>query len=65
MRAGAGPARRADRDRQRSVARSRSIDPEDNDADTLAIRAFNKKLHADSRVDLSMLPISDGLTLGL
>ena len=39
------------------------IDPEDNTADTLAIRAINKKLHADSRVAISMLPISDGLTL--
>jgi len=39
------------------------IDPEDNTADTLAIRAINKKLHGDSRVTISMLPISDGLTL--
>ena len=39
------------------------IDPEDHTADTLAIRAINKKLHADSRVAISMLPISDGLTL--
>jgi len=39
------------------------IDPEDNTADTLAIRAINKKLLGDSRVAISMLPISDGLTL--
>jgi predicted O-methyltransferase YrrM len=39
------------------------IDPEANDADTLAIRALNKKLLADSRINLSLLPISDGLTL--
>jgi predicted O-methyltransferase YrrM len=39
------------------------IDPNVNDADTLAIRALNKKLLADSRINLSMVPISDGLTL--
>jgi predicted O-methyltransferase YrrM len=39
------------------------IDPNANDADTLAIRALNKKLLTDMRIDLSMVPISDGLTL--
>ena len=39
------------------------IDPDVNDADTLAIRALNKKLLGDSRINLSMVPISDGLTL--
>jgi predicted O-methyltransferase YrrM len=39
------------------------IDPNDNDADTVAIRALNKKLLGDSRVSLSMVPISDGVTL--
>jgi predicted O-methyltransferase YrrM len=39
------------------------VDPEANDADTLAIRALNKKLLSDSRINLSLLPISDGLTL--
>lgn len=39
------------------------IDPEVNDADTQVIRALNKKLLGDSRVNLSMVPISDGLTL--
>lgn len=38
------------------------IDPDRNDADTLAIRAFNAALHADERVDLSLIPIGDGLT---
>ncbi|HWZ32463.1 MAG TPA: class I SAM-dependent methyltransferase [Bryobacteraceae bacterium] len=43
----------------------RVADPQENDPDTLAIRALNKKLHADSRVTLSMLSIGDGVTLAL
>ena len=38
-------------------------DPERQDDDTSAIRAFNEALHADERVSLSLLPIGDGLTL--
>lgn len=33
------------------------------DADTAALQALNAKLHGDERVDLSMLPLADGLTL--
>lgn len=33
------------------------------DADTAALQALNSKLHRDERVDMSMLPIGDGLTL--
>jgi predicted O-methyltransferase YrrM len=33
------------------------------DADTKALRALNLKLRDDQRVDISMLPIGDGLTL--
>jgi predicted O-methyltransferase YrrM len=43
----------------------RVCDPADQTADTVALRAFNKKLRTDSRVSLSMLPLSDGVTLAL
>ncbi len=33
------------------------------DADTAALQALNSKLHGDTRVDISLLPIGDGLTL--
>ncbi len=33
------------------------------DADTLALQALNDKLHRDERIDVSLLPIGDGLTL--
>lgn len=41
------------------------IEPQAQDADTLAIRALNEKLRDDQRVTLSMLSISDGLTLAV
>lgn len=41
----------------------RVADPEVADADTVAIRHFNEVLHRDERVDLSLVPIGDGLTL--
>jgi predicted O-methyltransferase YrrM len=41
----------------------RVVRPQERDAATEAIRAFNRALHADDRVDLSMIPIADGLTL--
>lgn len=33
------------------------------DDDTRALRAMNEKLHGDERVELSLVPIGDGLTL--
>lgn len=39
------------------------IDPADSSNNTQAIRLFNEFLHADERVDLSLVPIGDGLTL--
>jgi predicted O-methyltransferase YrrM len=41
----------------------RVADPEVADADTVALRHFNEHLHRDERVDLSLVPIGDGLTL--
>ncbi len=38
-------------------------DPIIQDDDTRALREFNRKVHNDQRVDISMLPIADGLTL--
>jgi len=38
-------------------------DPAINDADTRAIRALNEKIHADPRVEISLVPIADGLGL--
>jgi predicted O-methyltransferase YrrM len=38
-------------------------DPEVADADTVALRHFNEVLHRDERIDLSLLPLGDGLTL--
>lgn len=42
---------------------TRVADPACADDDTEAIRAFNRHLHADDRIDLSVLPLGDGLTL--
>ena len=41
------------------------IDRRDRTADTRAIRAFNRKLRRDRRVEISLVPIGDGLTLAL
>ena len=41
----------------------RVADPRRADPDTRAIRAFNRRLHRDNRVDVALVPIGDGLTL--
>jgi predicted O-methyltransferase YrrM len=41
------------------------IDPGKQDPDTVAIRAFNTRIRDDDRVDLSLVPIGDGLTLAM
>ncbi len=39
------------------------VDPRDRSVDTRAIRAFNRRLKRDRRVDIALVPIGDGLTL--
>jgi predicted O-methyltransferase YrrM len=39
------------------------VDPTDDDPDTNGVRRLNDRLATDERVDVSMLPVSDGLTL--
>ncbi|EAU55460.1 O-methyltransferase [Mariprofundus ferrooxydans] len=39
------------------------IDPDNQEPSTNAIRAFNNMLYRDSRIDMAMLPLADGLTL--
>ena len=41
----------------------RVIDSNVQDEDTTAIRALNAKLKGDERIDVSLIPIADGLTL--
>jgi caffeoyl-CoA O-methyltransferase len=43
----------------------RVVDPEDRSDDTGAIRDFNRRLAADDRVEIVMLPLADGLTMAL
>ena len=43
----------------------RVADERVQDEDTRAIRALNQKVNADGRVDATMLPIGDGLTLAV
>ena len=41
------------------------LERRDQSVDTRAIRAFNLKLRGDRRVDISLVPIGDGLTLAV
>jgi O-methyltransferase len=41
----------------------RVVDAEDNSPDTTEIRLLNSSLLTDDRIDLSMLPMADGITL--
>lgn len=41
----------------------RVVDPAAQDPDTVAIREFNERLRDDPRVEISLLPMADGITL--
>ncbi|MFK0572795.1 class I SAM-dependent methyltransferase [Endozoicomonas sp.] len=43
----------------------RVADENINDEDTRALKELNRKIHQDNRVDMMMLPISDGLTIAI
>lgn len=43
----------------------RVADPAENDASTVVMRQFNTDLKNDTRIELSMVPIADGLTLAM
>lgn len=41
------------------------VDDAVNDADTVAIRALNRKILSDERVTISLIPVGDGITIAL
>jgi len=41
------------------------LNPAAEDEDTRALQAFNRRLHADRRVEIALLTVGDGLTLAL
>ena len=43
----------------------RVADPDVNDAATLAVREFNRRLASDPRIDATVLPVGDGLAVGV
>ena len=38
---------------------------EEKDTDTIAIRNLNKSIYKDKRVEISMIPVGDGLTIAV
>ena len=63
MRPRTDASRRPDHGRQRFVVGHGRRSGENQEPDTIAIRAFNRKLHADSRVALSMSRSATVVTL--
>ena len=57
-----GAARRPDPDRQRPPG-GRVVDASADDENVRAIRALNEKIASDERVDMTLLPVADGLTM--
>ena len=45
------------------LRRGRVADPNENDADTVALRRLNTKIVGDDRVDRVLLPVASGMTL--
>ena len=43
----------------------RTADPENTDESTVAIRILTKQMQADERVDFSLIPVGDGLSLAV
>jgi predicted O-methyltransferase YrrM len=43
----------------------RVADPAVTDAETLAVREFNRRFASDPRIDATVLPVGDGLAVGL
>src|SRR5262245_35959890 len=41
------------------------VRPSDRSKDAVAIRAFNKRLRADKRVEIALVPIGDGVTFAV
>lgn len=41
----------------------RVADPDEHSESTEAVRRFNRHVHADDRIDLSLVPIGDGMTI--
>jgi caffeoyl-CoA O-methyltransferase len=41
------------------------VDPSNNETSTRAIRALNEKIHADPRVDMTLVTIADGIVLAV
>ena len=43
----------------------RVANEQERDADTRALRALNEKLHGDRRVEITLLPLADGISLAM